>query len=414
MKKALVFAGGGSKGAYEYGVWKALRELGEEFDLSVGTSIGSINAGFYVQDDFDAAGELWTEMNLDTVMKNGINFEKSVNYMLEQRENIGPFLKSYFKDNAGADIAPFIECINKYTNEKKFFASDIDYALVTVHTKDLQPVEIYKKNILPGYLTKWITASCACFPAFPRCEIDGEFYIDGGYYDNLPIATALKMGSDSIVAVDLRPEPTHPGYACHPNVKYLKPSRDLGSFLKFERKVLDELITLGYNDTMRSYGKFTGNIFYICDTQKDRKQREETAKKFIKNITRTEILFESAKQSIKTRQWRSCSLINVLAGDCAEQPTFDSLFINALELAMDKADADKDKIYSYNDMIDFFKETYNFVKDISQLDLSEAAEMVNNRSKEKKSLLTDLKHNSPDPDDYVIAILANTLFSDIY
>ena len=27
MKKAIVFAGGGSKGAYEYGVWKALREL---------------------------------------------------------------------------------------------------------------------------------------------------------------------------------------------------------------------------------------------------------------------------------------------------------------------------------------------------------------------------------------------------
>ena len=30
MKKAIVFAGGGSKGAYQVGAWKALNELGEK------------------------------------------------------------------------------------------------------------------------------------------------------------------------------------------------------------------------------------------------------------------------------------------------------------------------------------------------------------------------------------------------
>lgn len=412
MRRALVFAGGGSKGAYEYGVWKALRELGEEFDLSVGTSIGSINAGFYVQKDFDAAGELWTEMNLDTVMKNGINFEKSVNYMLEQRDNIGPFLKSYFKDNAGADITPFINCIEKYANEERFFASEIDYALVTVKSKDLQPVEIYKKDIKPGYLTKWITASCACFPAFPRCEIDGQFYIDGGFYDNLPIATAIKMGCDDIVAVDLRPTPTHPGYAVHPNVKYLKPSRELGSFLRFERKVLDELITLGYNDTMRSYGKITGNIFYIKDSQEDKINRTESAKKFIKHLTRTEIMYESARQSIKTRPWRSCSLLKILAGDAENKTDADTLFLNALELALDKADSDKDKVYSYYEMLDEFKSKYIFIRDISQLDLGETAEAIRKQREDKKGLFAELKHDDPESEDYIIALLANILYKD--
>ena len=33
MKRALVFGGGGSKGAYEIGVWKALDALGQTFDI---------------------------------------------------------------------------------------------------------------------------------------------------------------------------------------------------------------------------------------------------------------------------------------------------------------------------------------------------------------------------------------------
>ena len=33
MKRALVLGGGGSKGAYELGVWRALDELGISFDI---------------------------------------------------------------------------------------------------------------------------------------------------------------------------------------------------------------------------------------------------------------------------------------------------------------------------------------------------------------------------------------------
>ena len=40
MKRALVLGGGGSKGAYELGVWRALDELGISFDIVTGTSIG--------------------------------------------------------------------------------------------------------------------------------------------------------------------------------------------------------------------------------------------------------------------------------------------------------------------------------------------------------------------------------------
>ena len=76
-KKAIVFAGGGSKGAYQLGVWKALEELGETFDIATGTSIGSINAAFYVQKDFEPAAQMWSEITAGDIMANGISFDVS-------------------------------------------------------------------------------------------------------------------------------------------------------------------------------------------------------------------------------------------------------------------------------------------------------------------------------------------------
>ena len=39
----LVLAGGGTKGAYEVGVWKALKELNINITAIAGTSIGALN-----------------------------------------------------------------------------------------------------------------------------------------------------------------------------------------------------------------------------------------------------------------------------------------------------------------------------------------------------------------------------------
>ena len=51
-KTAVVLAGGGSRGAYQIGVWKALRELGIEYQLVTGTSVGALNGVLMVQGDF--------------------------------------------------------------------------------------------------------------------------------------------------------------------------------------------------------------------------------------------------------------------------------------------------------------------------------------------------------------------------
>ena len=56
----LVLSGGGFKGAYQIGVWKALKELGvERFSAIAGTSVGALNAVLIANDDLESAEEVW-------------------------------------------------------------------------------------------------------------------------------------------------------------------------------------------------------------------------------------------------------------------------------------------------------------------------------------------------------------------
>ena len=47
----LALEGGGAKGAYEIGAYRALTELGYHFDVICGVSIGAINAALLAQGD---------------------------------------------------------------------------------------------------------------------------------------------------------------------------------------------------------------------------------------------------------------------------------------------------------------------------------------------------------------------------
>ena len=57
-KYGLVLAGGGAKGAYQIGAWKALVDMGITFDAIAGTSIGSINGALIAAGDFEKAHEI--------------------------------------------------------------------------------------------------------------------------------------------------------------------------------------------------------------------------------------------------------------------------------------------------------------------------------------------------------------------
>lgn len=285
MQRAIALGGGGTKGAYEAGIWKAMNEVGIDYQIVTGTSIGSINGALMATRDYNLASELWDTIEMENVMADGVNLTTTIEGMYNQREAIKPFLKKYVK-NKGADISPFLEFIDRLIDEEKVRASDIDFGLVTVRFSTLSALELTKEEVPYGRLKDYIMASSSIFPIFPMHRIEGELYLDGCYYDNLPIDLALKMGADEVIAVDLHNSPQHPGYINKPYVTYITPSRPLGTMLNFERDVLDENRKLGYYDGLKAFGRLTGNRFLFY--QPDLDQYQEEIRSFVTRVARTE------------------------------------------------------------------------------------------------------------------------------
>ena len=69
MKKyGLVLSGGGTKGAFEIGVWQALREMKIHTPCVIGTSVGALNAAVIAQNDFDKALDFWSNLTINQVL----------------------------------------------------------------------------------------------------------------------------------------------------------------------------------------------------------------------------------------------------------------------------------------------------------------------------------------------------------
>lgn len=259
MKRAVVLGGGGSRGAYQIGVWKALRELSIDVQLVTGTSIGALNGALMVQGDFAEACRLWETATINEVIANGLDLTRDLGYYLEQSGKILPLAKTYLAEK-GMDITPFKQFIKRYCREDVFFSSPMDYCLMTVRFPSMEPLEVDKSMIAPGMMNQWLLASASCFPAFPLCHIEEENYIDGGYYDNLPIDTAFRMGADEVIAVPLKKLPQKK-YEHNPLVTYIEPSQPLGSFLSFENHSKTKNMTMGYQDAMKALGGLVGKDY---------------------------------------------------------------------------------------------------------------------------------------------------------
>ena len=64
----LVLEGGGAKGAYQIGAWKALKEAGIHVKGIAGTSVGALNGALIAMDDFEKAERIWETVHYSRVM----------------------------------------------------------------------------------------------------------------------------------------------------------------------------------------------------------------------------------------------------------------------------------------------------------------------------------------------------------
>ncbi|MGD9813197.1 MAG: patatin-like phospholipase family protein [Bacilli bacterium] len=272
MKRALVLSGGGSLGAYEMGAWKALRELNIDFQVVTGTSIGALNGFFVATNQFELALKLWQNVSIEKVINNAIDLDYNEIQKSVTRDNgkqLKSIIKSYLK-NHQLDVSPFYDLVNKYIDGSLITESAIRLGTVSVIWPNLKQVNTIINNQPSDKVQDYLIASSALFPAFPMRTIDGKKHVDGGYRENLPIEFAIDLGANEIIAIDVfggRSIFNNPLNQL-PIVKTIGPSWNLGSILLFKQDVIDKNMALGYNDTMKAFGKKRGFKFTLHDDEK--------------------------------------------------------------------------------------------------------------------------------------------------
>lgn len=264
MKKyGLVLAGGGAKGAYQLGAWKAMRELGIDFSAVAGVSIGSINGAFIVSDCFDEAVEFWKSASVDK----GVNISQELKdpEKLFSFRNIPALFKEIVK-NGGIDASPTGDFLREYISEEKVRKSKTDFGMVTFILSEFSPLEIFINDIPEGKLIDYLLASSKV-PGVSKIGPDDERYLDGGVYDNAPIGLLRKNGYNRIIVVDisLRKGFGHRGDFSGAEIIYIRPYdvEKLGAAFDFSDEMFERRLRMGYLDTRRVFGYLSGRRFYF-------------------------------------------------------------------------------------------------------------------------------------------------------
>lgn len=294
MKRAIVLSGGGGKGAYQIGVWKALKKLHIKYDIVTGTSVGALNGVFMVQKDYRNALKVWKNMSFKSVYNKDI--KENLNTKEGKKELVSMYAKGIVIDK-GMDVENLEKLLLKYLDENKVRKSKIDYGLVTFNLTTLKAMTYVKKDIPKGKLKDYMMASATCYPVFKKKEIDKNTYIDGGVYDNLPINLAISMGANQVIAVDLRAIGIKQKIKeSNCDIVTITPKNKINSFLVFEKEASERAIKYGYNDTMKKFGKLDGNYYTFKKNNLNRNYIRHN-KKFMNNLKN---IIETKNKNIST------------------------------------------------------------------------------------------------------------------
>jgi NTE family protein len=189
MKRALILAGGGARGAFQMGVWKYLTERNWIPDIICGTSVGAINAaGIGSGLDVPTLVRLWTTYNRRKMYR--LNLIPFLSYFLSGRA-LKPLL----------DTRPMQSMISDHVDFNHLKNSRTKVVISTVNVLTSRPCFFDNSEIGLEH----IMASSAMPILFPWQYIDGVPHWDGGTMANIPLQPALDFGADEIIIALLSP-----------------------------------------------------------------------------------------------------------------------------------------------------------------------------------------------------------------
>ena len=253
----LVLEGGGAKGSFQIGAWRALREAGIKIKGVSGVSVGALNGALICMDDPEKAEDIWHNINYSAVM----DFNMNTGSILETAEEI----KKLIKDR-GVDITPLKKLLHETVDEEKIRNSHCELFATTFSVSDMKLLNIDVKSASEGKMEEILLAS-AFFPVFKTEKLSGELYTDGGGFNNVPLDVLVDRGYQDVIVVRIY----GPGYDREKKVKipegtniyHIAPREELGGVLEFDKKRSRKNMALGYLEASRLLYGLDGRRYYI-------------------------------------------------------------------------------------------------------------------------------------------------------
>ena len=206
----LVLVGGGGRGAYHIGVWKALRDTGLENYITAvsGSSVGGLNAALFIQKDLDKAQDIWKSISMETILTPRFKSEHSRPALFE-RDGLGRII------DEGLDMRCFdngeyncwIACVRVDGGDNK--EEEIQYinfeGRKVVRKYVCGRTEYFNLKHVQGDDTrkKILLATSAMPLVFPKEEIDGHHYEDGGIKDNIPLRPLYEIDKSMYEEIEI-------------------------------------------------------------------------------------------------------------------------------------------------------------------------------------------------------------------
>lgn len=355
----LVLEGGGTKGSYQIGAYEALLDEGIEVDGVTGTSIGSLNGALIVQGDYKKAKELWENIDYSMIVKaSEEEIERFTNFRLGMKDIsfLGGKIKDLIK-YGGLDISPLREMLDKYIDEDKIRESEKDFGMVTVNVSNMESLEIFIEDIPKGELKNFLLAS-SYLPIFKSEKMNGSFYLDGAFHDNLPFSMLKSKGYNRFILVRIfgtglvkkidMSEEDH---------IVIEPREDLGTSFGCDPQRSRYNMKLGYYDTLRVLRGLKGNKYYIRE-----ELDEDYYFDYFSNLSDLDVqevsrILNLAKKSKKRLIFEDLLPKLALYLDLGSDYDYEDIFIGLLEAKASRLDIERFHIYDMGELIDLVSES---------------------------------------------------------
>lgn len=361
-RTGLVLGGGGARGSYQIGVWRALEELRISYDMISGTSVGALNGALLVQGKRDIAEQMWSNVDTTQILDVALQREDrtfTANQLIEDTQ----LLTKTALANNGVSTLPLLEMICRMMDSDLMFKEDYPFFVVTTDAMTLTETVVPLSDMTAETLPKWLLASSSFYPMMAACQIDNRYYIDGGYRNNIPKDVLLKEGATELIVVNVK----GPGMT-----KFTKVPRDvaetgivskwgLGNVLLFDGSRASWNMSLGYLETLKAFHQAEGQWYTFPKTN---------FKKNIRHLSQAFIQF--CKEQVVFTEWLEKKKVNQVEWLLSHQLVPETLALTLMESVAKTLDITPATLYTISELTETISQ---HVRLEQQADTDEVADL---------------------------------------